>query len=142
MTNNTVSVQTTWITKMQFDATGTASQETVRMDAPVESGGKGEGIRPMETLLSAVAGCSGMDVISILNKMRQEVTGLSIVVSGERAAQYPRAFERITVEYLFRGRDLSGAAVARAIALSVEKYCGVLASLRAEITTSYRLETD
>ena len=88
-----------------------------------------------------VAGCSGMDVISILTKKRQPFTGLQINVTAERADEHPMVYTHIHLEYVVYGKGISGDAVARAIALSEEKYCSVMAMLRpaVSITNSYRI---
>jgi putative redox protein len=96
---------------------------------------------PMELLLIALGSCTGVDVISILKKKRQQVTAYRIEVSGERRAEFPRSYTRLNVKHIFRGRGVSEAAVARAIELSDQKYCSVAATLRgsAEIVTSYEI---
>jgi putative redox protein len=133
-------IQATWVSGMQFVARGLESQSAIVMDAPEESGGAGQGMRPTEALLSAVAACSGMDVISILRKMRQNISGVTVNVTGVRAEEYPRAIVHATVEYVVTGTQVSDQAVARAVSLSETKYCGVMASLKAEVLTRYRIE--
>ena len=135
-----VRVQAKWVEGMQFQSTGVSSQATFSMDASEEAGGSGQGVRPFEALLSAVAGCSGMDIILILRKMKQDVTGLTINVAGTRGEEYPRPLEHATVEYVVRGNQLSESAVSRAVSLSATRYCGVMASLKADIETSYVIE--
>jgi len=85
---------------------------------------------PMELLLLALGSCTGVDVISILKKKRQEVTDYHIEVTGQRRAQSPRAYTEMHVRHIVRGRNLSAKAVAQAIKLSEEKYCSVAATLR------------
>lgn len=99
---------------------------------------------PMELLLIALGSCTGVDVISILKKKRQLVTDYCIEVSGERREDFPRAYTRLFVKHILRGRKLSEAAVAQAIELSDQKYCSVAATLRgsAEIVTSYEIIED
>lgn len=99
---------------------------------------------PMELLLLAVGSCTGVDVISILRKKRERVTGYHVEVRGERRAEHPRAYTRIEVRHVLRGHDLSERAVAQAIELSDTKYCSVAATLRpaAEIVTSYEIIED
>ncbi len=99
---------------------------------------------PMELLLLALGGCTGVDVISILQKKRQHVTDYRIEVSGERRDDHPRAYTRLFVKHIVRGRSVSERAVARAIELSDTKYCSVAASLRgtAEIISSYEIIED
>jgi len=99
---------------------------------------------PMELLLLALGGCTGVDVISILQKKRQHVTDYRIEVSGERREEHPRAYTRMFVKHIVRGRHVSEKALADAIELSDTKYCSVAATLRgtAEIITSYEIIED
>lgn len=96
---------------------------------------------PMELLLIALGSCTGVDVISILKKKRQHVTGYRIEVSGERREDFPRSYTRLEVKHIVRGRGVSAAALAGAIELSDKKYCSVAATLRgsAEIVTTYEI---
>ena len=96
---------------------------------------------PMELLLIALGSCTGVDVISILRKKRQQVTDYRIEVTGERREDFPRSYTRLEVRHIVRGRDISEQAVASAIELSDTKYCSVAATLRgsAEIVTSYEI---
>jgi len=96
---------------------------------------------PMELLLIALGSCTGVDVISILKKKRQQVTDYRIEVSGERRQEFPKSYTRLYVKHIIRGRDVSEQAVASAIELSDTKYCSVAATLRgsAEIVTSYEI---
>jgi putative redox protein len=99
---------------------------------------------PMELLLLALGSCTGVDVISILKKQRQDVTDYRIEVKGERREEFPRSYTRLEVRHILRGRGISEHSVARAIELSDQKYCSVAATLRgtAEIVTSYEIEED
>ena len=99
---------------------------------------------PMELLLLALGGCTGVDVISILRKKRQQISDYRIEVSGERREEYPLAYTRLFVKHIVRGRSVSKEAVERAIELSDQKYCSVAATLRgtAEIITSYEIIED
>lgn len=122
-----------------------SSGHEIVLDSSPENGGEERGARPMEMVLTALAGCTGMDVISMLRKMRQDVTGYAVhVVGAERAADYPRIFTRITVEHVVRGRGLNAADVARAVELSATKYCPVSGMLdkAAEVTHTYRIVED
>jgi putative redox protein len=96
---------------------------------------------PMELLLIALGSCTGVDVISILEKKRQHVTDYRIEVSGERREEFPRSYTRLFVKHIVRGRGVSAQALASAIELSDTKYCSVAATLRgsAEIVTSYEI---
>lgn len=98
---------------------------------------------PMELLLLALGGCTGVDVISILKKKRQQVTDYRIEVSGERRDEYPKRFMKLMVKHIVRGHNVTEQAVARAIELSETKYCSVAATLSGvEIVTSYEIIED
>lgn len=114
--------------QMSFTAE-TGSGHAVVLDAAEHGGGENRGPQPMEMLLVGLAGCTGMDVISILRKKRQDVTGYEVHVRGERAETDPKVFTHITVEHVVTGHDISPVAVARAIELSETKYCGAGATL-------------
>jgi putative redox protein len=122
---------------MRFDVT-TGSGHTVALDVVAAEGGADSGPSPMELLLVALAGCTGMDVISILRKMRQQVSGYEVHVHGARAETHPRVFTQITVEHIVTGHAMDEAAVRRAVELSESTYCGVSNTLNktAEITTA------
>lgn len=102
------------------------------------------GPSPVEAVLAALGGCGGMDVIGILRKQRQDVTGYEVVLTGERSADHPRKFTRIEVVHRLRGRDLSAAAIEEAIRLSDTKYCTVHATLApsVEIVSRYEIIPD
>ena len=98
---------------------------------------------PMELLLLALGGCTGVDVISILRKKRQHVTDYRIEVTGERRDEFPKRFTKLTVKHIVRGHKVTEQAVARAIELSETKYCSVAATLSGvEIVTSYEIIED
>jgi putative redox protein len=92
-------------------------------------GGRGRGPSPMRVLAMALGGCTGMDVISILRKMRQDVIGYEVEVGGPRAETHPKVFEALDVEHVVRGRGLDPASVRRAVALSALRYCPASAML-------------
>jgi putative redox protein len=98
---------------------------------------------PMEFLLAGVAGCTAMDIVSTLRKMRQPLTGLEVAVSGTRASDYPMVYTDVNVTYIVRGDGVDPAAVERAIALSHETYCSASVMFEragARLTTDYRIE--
>jgi putative redox protein len=103
--------------------------------------GEGSGSRPMELLALALGGCTAMDVLSILNKMRQPVEAFSVDVSGTRAEEHPRQYTSLEVVYRFRG-DLDETKVARAIELSETRYCSVEATLRPSVPITSRFEIE
>jgi len=114
---------------------------TVKFDAPAKYGGEETAPSPMETLLACLAGCTSYDVISILKKKRQTISGYSVETIGERAEVPPEVFTKISIKYVVKGKDVSKEAVERSIQLSMEKYCSVGAMLKktAEIQTSYEI---
>ncbi|WP_102028142.1 OsmC family protein [Salirhabdus sp. Marseille-P4669] len=126
-----------WNEKMAFSGL-TPSGHEVKMDASAEVGGENTGARPTELLLNAVAGCTGIDIISILKKMRLNPTSFQMDVKGERAGDHPKRFTTIHIHYALDG-ELPEDKVVRAIQLSKDKYCSVSHSLNAEITVSYSI---
>jgi putative redox protein len=96
---------------------------------------------PMELLLVALGSCTGVDVVSILRKKRQEVSAYRVEVRGERRDAHPRSYKRMEVHHIVTGRNISEQSVAQAIQLSEEKYCSVAATLRptAEIVSSFEI---
>ena len=120
---------------------GSGHAVTVDMLDGLAQGTKGTGFSPMELLLVALAGCTGISVLSILRKRRQEITGYEVRVHGVRAQQHPKVFTDITIEHVFTGKTLEVVWVERAIALSEERYCGVEAMLgkTAQITHSSKI---
>jgi putative redox protein len=132
-----------WNGKMAFQAS-VPSGHAFTMDAYAEAGGQSLGPTPVEALLSSLAACTGMDVVSILAKKKQVVTSCKIEVSGERTAEgeWPRPFKTINLKHILEGENLDPVAVARAIQLSDEKYCTVMATLRTspKITSEWCIE--
>jgi len=135
-----VKAKITYSGGMQFIASAD-SGHTVVMDADAGVGGNNTGSRPMELLLMGIGGCSGMDIISILKKKKQQVSGLEANVSGTMAENYPHKYTEISIEFTIRGKAVSEEAVKRAVQLSMEKYCSVKATLEgsAKITFSYKI---
>jgi len=109
------------------------------MDATPEHGGAGAGPAPMETVLLALAGCTGMDVVAILQRMRAPLAGLHIEVEAERASEQPRVFTRIHLRYHLDGEGLRPDQAVRAVSLSQQRYCSVSAMLRASAPVSYEV---
>ena len=138
-------VNVKWNGKRRFVGWDEAGHGVV-MDAPASDTADGSGVRPVELVLYALAGCTGMDVISILQKKRQVVTDLQLVVHGrQREDGYPHSYEHIEVEYIVTGIGVKPEAVARAIELSEEKYCSVRGMFgpQVEVVTSFQvLEAD
>jgi len=117
-----------WIQGMSF--TGTSkSGFTVPLGTDPAFGGDNDGFRSIELMLVSLAGCTAMDVISILKKKRQEITGFDVKVHADRADEHPRVFTALEIHYLLRGRNVDPAAVERAMELSETKYCPAQAML-------------
>jgi len=134
-----------WKGDMAFDGGAGSGPWTIPLDAEAVSGGAEQGFRPMELLLVGLAGCTAMDVISILKKKQQDVTGFEVEAIGTRADEHPRVYTGIQIVYRVTGRRIDPKAVARAIELSETKYCPASAMLRerATITSRYEIvETD
>jgi putative redox protein len=121
-----VEAKVTWQKKMSFVGTGKFGL-TVPIDTSIENGGDSSGFSPMELLLVGLAGCTAMDVISILEKKRQKVSRFEVRVNGERASEHPKVFTNIVVEYIVGGESIDRAAVDRAVELSETKYCSAMA---------------
>jgi len=122
--------------------TGTAdSGFSVPLGTEPALGGDNDGFRPMELMAISLAGCTAMDVISILQKKRQGITGFEVKVNATRAAEHPRVFTALEIHYIFRGRGIEVAAVERAIDLSKTKYCPAQAMMSqvAPITIRYEI---
>ncbi len=129
----------TWQEGMSF--TGTAdSGFQLRLGADPEVGGANDGFRPLELMAVSLAGCTAMDVISILRKKQQQVTAFEVRVHAERAPEHPKVFTRLTIVYDVRGRGLDEAAVRRAIELTATKYCPAQAMLNKVVPTDLKYE--
>ncbi len=132
-------VNVEWVDGLEFSADSDGHH--IVIDGPPESGGKDKGVRPKPLMLMALAGCTGMDVVSILKKMKVNFEGLSIKVEGEMEEEPPKAFLSMHIVYTFKGKDLAVDKLEKAILLSKEKYCGVSATLQKAIPITYEIKT-
>jgi len=132
-----------WIEGSSFEAESD-SGHTLLIDGPPDHGGRNLGMRPMEAVLIGLGSCSAFDVVSILRKSRQQVTGCHVELDAERATTIPAVFTRIHMHYVVRGHAVKPAAVERAVKLSVDTYCSATAMLKphVEITHDWRIEDD
>ncbi|WP_439498391.1 OsmC family protein [Bosea sp. (in: a-proteobacteria)] len=128
-----------WVEGMAFMGEA-GSGHAVVMDGAPEYGGRNIGIRPMEMLLIGLAGCTGFDVVQILKKGREAVTGCDVEVEAERASEDPKVFTKIHLAYRVTGKGLARAKVERAVTLSKEKYCSASIMLGATAEMSYALD--
>lgn len=117
-----------WKGSMAFEGAAD-SGHIVRIDSDKSVGGEDSAARPMELLALGLAGCTAMDVISILSKKKMDVTDFQIKIHVERASEHPKVFTKAVIEYLVSGHHIDEASVLRAIALSAEKYCPAQAML-------------
>ncbi len=132
-------VEINWIEGVQFEAVPDSGHKIV-MDAGREQGGTDIGARPMELFLVGLGGCTGIDVITILKKMRRHIKQFRLNITAEKAITHPKVYKKINLEYILEG-DMEEKDVQRAIELSQQKFCSASAMLgkTAEITYSYRL---
>jgi putative redox protein len=128
----------TWKGRMSFDGTSN-SGFTIPLGTSPNSGGDNDGTTPMELIGIGLAGCTAMDVIDILRKKRQDVTGFEVRVHGERAQEHPRVYTHMTVEYIVTGHHIERSAVDRAVELSVTKYCSVQAMLAKKVLIEHKI---
>ena len=117
------------------------SGHSITMDGPIEIGGENLGVRPMEMLLLGVAGCTMIDVVTTLKKMRQDLSHCETKISAERANEHPKVFTDIHIKFLVKGKNLDSKKVDKAITLSAEKYCSasIMLGKPAKITHDFKV---
>nr|WP_298923680.1 OsmC family protein [uncultured Allomuricauda sp.] len=126
MTNH---ITTKWLGEMAFESNN-PSGLNLKIDAGPDDGGKGEGFRPKALMLSSVAGCSGLDVASLIKKMKLEVDDFQIDTIANLTDEHPKYYDTVVIEYHFYGSNLKEDKLQKAVDLSVEKYCGVMEMFR------------
>ena len=126
-----------WQGDMQFD--GIINGHKVVLDAAESAGGHNAGFRPKPLLMVALAGCTGMDVISLLKKMRVEVSAFEVMVEGDLKEEHPQKFEKIKIIYKLTGDDIDADKVKKAVNLSIDRYCGVYATLKDSVEISHEI---
>lgn len=133
MTNH---ITTKWIGNMAFESTN-PSGLNFTIDAGPEDGGEGKGLRPKALMLSSLAGCSGLDVVALIKKMKLDVLDFKIDTIAELTDEHPKYYNTVRIEYHFYGPNLNEKKLQRAVNLSVDKYCGVMEMFRkfATLTT-------
>lgn len=130
-----------WKGDVQFDATS-GSGHTLRLDGPEASGGVNAGPRPMELVLMGVGACASYDVVTILKKSRETITGCTARLEATRAQEPPRVYTHINMHFVVEGRDLTETKVARAVHLSADKYCSasiMMTRAGVEITHTFEI---
>ncbi len=132
------SVNIQWLNNMSFETE--VNGHKLYLDASMENGGKNLGPRPKLLMLVALGGCTAMDVVAILKKMRVEFESLNVIVDGDMAEEHPKKFTGMKILYLFKGKDLPLDKIQKAVELSQEKYCGVSASLKDSMTIEHEIK--
>src|SRR4030042_841459 len=133
----TETIRVKWLDGMAFEAN--VNGYRILIDADPEFGGQKRGPKPKPLMLVALAGCTGMDVVSLLKKMRVEYKKLDIIVEGNTADEHPKKFLEVKVIYELTGTNIDRDKVEKAVGLSQEKYCGVTASLNESIELTYEI---
>lgn len=135
-------VSTKWLENMAFESE--VNGHKIIIDAKSEFGGEDRGPRPKPLMLAALGGCTSMDVISILKKMRVELKSLNVIVEGELSEEHPKRFTKMHVIYEVEGENLPMEKIQKAVTLSEDQYCGVSAVYKEvmEITSEIRVKSE
>ena len=131
-------VSINWLGNMAFEAD--VDGHKIVIDAKPEAGGENKGARPKPFLLMALAGCTAMDVVSILKKMRVEFSDFQVTVEGDLTAEHPKFYQTMKVIYELKGKDLSYDKIEKAVKLSEERYCGVSALFKKAIPVTFEIK--
>lgn len=127
--NMTNKVTTEWKRDMVFESDN-PSGDKLFIDSDKEFGGTKSGLRPKALMLSSLAGCSGLDVVSLLKKMKVDIVDFKIITTGELTDEHPKYYHKVKVDYHFYGKELNENKIEKAVNLSIEKYCGVFEMFR------------
>lgn len=130
-------VELKWTGGMSFDAD--INGHKIVIDADEKVGGENKGPKPKPLMLVALAGCTGMDVVSILKKMRVELDSFNVDVEATMTEEHPKYFDHFTIVYTFKGKDLPMAKLEKAVNLSQDRYCGVSEMLRKSSTLDHKI---
>lgn len=132
-------IETVWKGNMAFESQLPGGE--INLDADNEVGGQGNGVRPKQLMLTSLSGCTGMDVTSLMKKMRidEEVSKFSIEVSGNLTDEHPKVYDKVHVKYSFEGKNMNQAKLEKAVNLSIERYCGVFEMFRAFAKVSHEI---
>ena len=133
-------IKAQWLNDLSFEAE--VDGHKIYMDTAEEHGGKNMGPRPKLMMMVALAGCTGMDVASILKKMKENVEDLSVEVQGDITEDHPKRFEGMKVIYRVKGKGISLKNVEKAVKLSSEKYCGVSANYKEAFDISHEIKIE
>lgn len=131
------SINVQWLEGMSFEAEVDGFK--VAIDADNEFGGKSKGPKPKLLMMVALAGCTGMDVVSLLNKMRVDYESLNVIIEGDLTEEHPKHFSKMKVIYELKGKNINIKKVQKAVDLSKEKYCGVSYSYKGVMDLEYEI---
>jgi len=131
-------IETSWASGMAFETK--VDDHKLIADALPKVGGEGRGPRPKPLLLFSLAGCTGMDVVSLLKKMRVDFEDFKILVEGELTDEHPKYYHKIHLTYQFKGNDINTSKVEKAVNLSQDKYCGVSYMLKQAAKITWDIE--
>jgi putative redox protein len=131
-------VDTSWKKNMQFESN--VGGHKLVMDASPDAGGEDAGPRPKQLMLAALAGCTGMDVVSILKKMRVELDEFDTEIEAGLTEEHPKYYNKMHIIYKFKGKDLDPEKLKKAVDLSQERYCGVSAAYKKAMEISYEIK--
>ena len=123
-------VTTTWKNKMLLESDNPLGKNLLMESGP-DSGGSNQGLSPKALMLSSLGGCTGLDLLSLLKKMRVEIEGFKVIVNGELTEEHPKYYDKVSIDYYFIGTDLNKENIKKAVSLSEERYCGVIKMFRA-----------
>jgi len=129
---------TKWVSDMAFETE--ISGHKILMDASENVGGHDQGPRPKPLIIAALTGCTGMDVVSILKKMRVEFESFNMAVETEMTEEHPKTYSKIHMVYEFTGKDLDPAKIEKAVSLSQDRYCGVSELLKKGLELTYEIK--
>lgn len=133
-------IQLNWLEQTSFQAQ--VDEFVIPIDLPADRGGQNKGPRPKPLMMVALAGCTAMDVLGMLKKMRVELSSFYITVEGETREDFPKDFLSMHVIYHFKGRDLEMHKLEKAVELSREKYCGVTVTLERAIKITHEIRIE
>lgn len=131
------SIEAAWKGKMKFEAV--LDGHTIVVDAPAEAGGEDLGPRPKKLMMLALAGCTGMDVVSLLNKMRVEFDDFNITVDANVTDEHPKHYDAMHIIYRFKGKNLPMDKLQKVVEMSQEKYCGVSAAYKKGMNVTWEI---
>ena len=123
-------VTTTWKNKMLLESDNPLGKNLLMESGP-DFGGSNQGLSPKALMLSSLGGCTGLDLLSLLKKMRVEIEDFKVIVNGELTEEHPKYYDKVSIDYYFTGTDLNEEKIKKVVSLSEERYCGVIKMFRA-----------